>query len=97
MKDKLKVVPDGQLEDVKKCNVDKCLNVFKNRTDAEGHDRIFHADPRLRKRIAEMFGYVCGFKSPDGSICEESFSSIHYLRKHRVAQYHPGKRRNVGN
>ena len=62
MKDKLKVVPDEQLEDVKKCNVDKCLNVFKNHTDAERHNRIFHADPRLRKRIAEMFGYVCGFK-----------------------------------
>ena len=42
LKNKLEVKPDGQLENIKKCDVEKCLNVFRIRTDADRHERIFH-------------------------------------------------------
>ena len=85
-----KVIPDGMLEEVKKCDIDKCFNVFKNKTDAERHDRIFHDDPGLRQRIDELFeGLKCKFKDDEGNECGLVFSSKHYLQKHRKNESHP--------
>ena len=82
------IVPDGQLKDVKKCIGVRCLTVFKNRADAERHERIIHNDPRVKKSINEQFAFECGFTDEEGNKCVKVFSTRYYLRKHRLKEKH---------
>ena len=93
IKDKPKIVPDGDIGDAERCKVEGCLYVFKSKADSVRHMKLIH---KKRGREAHPMGFTCNFKV-NGTVCGEKFDTYHYLSRHKNESGHIVRRnRNSG-
>ena len=79
IKEKPKILPDGDILDAHRCEVEGCLYVFKSNADSVRHMKIIH---EKQGQEAHPMGFTCHF-IVDGTACGMKFNSQWFLTRHK--------------